>query len=210
MGSPSPHSTTVRADARARNRREIDGDHVHGDAPGRAARARRRPAPACRWARGADSRRRSRRRRRRCASRAARRTWRRSPPGRRGRSSCTAMSFERKRHRRLEAQALGAAIGEGRGAVERDALAHRVGVRARMREDGRGVGEAPRQRQMPCVAASKRFIASCDALGAVGGGEVGHERDRLRRARRPQALERLLRARRARSPGGSCPVLILR
>jgi hypothetical protein len=71
-------------------------------------------APACRWARGADSRRRSRRRRRRCASARGGLEGRSRSRPLAGRSDCTRDQLASERHRRPQAERGGAAVGEGR------------------------------------------------------------------------------------------------
>jgi hypothetical protein len=92
------------------------------------------------------------------------------------------------RHRGTHAERVGHAVGERARAIERDALAHDVAVRIRMREDRGGIGEASRQRD-PASGFVEEAHFLFNALGLVRVGEVRHQRNRARDAGTFQPIE---------------------
>ena len=113
------------------------------------------------------------------------------------------------RHRRHEAQARRAAIGERRRPVERDAPRT---VSACVRGCAKIAAELARLRgsSMPCGRRLEAVHRLVHALGAVGGREVGHEGDRLRRRPWPAGARARAFAAAGAKPSRFMPVLILR
>jgi hypothetical protein len=100
------------------------------------------------------------------------------------------------RHRRLQAELLGALVGERRAAVQHDARAHPVAARFREAQQRRGVGERALLRLQRLHQFAEPVELRPDAAGAVGVGEMRHQRDALhlrvhaqRVVGRPQPLD---------------------